>query len=54
MSLDDAVQQDAIPRVQPTGAAQHALDVRDMIVRQLPQHFLNRNPEVVGQLGDNR
>lgn len=50
----DAVEQDAIPRVQPTSATQHALDIRDKIVRRLPQHLLNRNAEVVGQLGYNR
>ncbi len=51
---DDAVQQDAIPRVQPTNAAEHALNIRGKIVRQFPQQFLNRYAEVVGQLGGNR
>ena len=53
-ALDDTVQQDAIPHVQPVGAAQHAFNARGKIVRRLPHHFVNRNAEVVGQLGDDR
>ena len=51
---DDAVEQDTIPSVHLTSAAQHALDIRDRIVRRRPQQLLDQNAEVFGQPGDNR